>query len=166
MEITGFKVDTGQIECRPCDKCCFRDCEQECLDRVPCKFGWYYKKTDKVKMFNFANENAVDLLLMKVPPLTQIEFRPTTKTWVGIRSHARFAESKSYTLVRVACLRDMEKSVVEANRTSERMKANNLYSYTFRNVIIGVSDKARSEADSGKERERLFRHHHRKRVTR
>ena len=85
--ITGFKVDTGQSDAVLCDKCCFRDCEQECLDRVPCKFGWYYKKTDKVKLFNFANENAVDLLLMKVPPLTQIEFRPTTKTWVGIRSH-------------------------------------------------------------------------------
>ena len=143
--ITGFKVDTGQIDQVLCDKCCFRDCEQECLDRVPCKFGWYYKKTDKVKMFNFANENAVDLLLMKVPPLTQIEFRPTTNTWVGIRSHAKFAESKSYTLVRVACLRDMEKSVVEAIKTSERIKANNVYSYTFRNIVIGV-DHTKREA--------------------
>lgn len=143
--ITGFKVDTGQVDAVLCDKCCFRDCEVECLDCVPCKFGWYYKETNKVKLFNFANENAVDLLLMKVPPLTQIEFRTTTKTWVGIRSHEKFAEAKSYTLARVACLRDVEKSAVEAIKTSERMKAKGLYSYTFRGVTVGI-ERTKREA--------------------
>jgi hypothetical protein len=37
----------------------------------------------------------------------------------------------------------MEKSVVEAIKTSERIKANNVYSYTFRNVIVGVANTKR-----------------------
>ena len=141
--ITGFKIDTGEKDAVLCDKCCFQDCEVECMEKVPCKFGWYYKETKTKLLFHGANENAVDLLLMLQPPITQIEHRKTTDTYVGIRGHVPIIELKSYLFVRIACLKDMKKQAINAIMSSDRKKQKGVYVYTFRGVTVGIAHTKR-----------------------
>jgi len=136
--ITGFKVDTGDNNEVLCDKCCFNNAPTDCMNHVPCKFGWYYKETKTRYPFNGANENAVDLLLMKEAPATQIEHKKTTNTWVGLYGNDRIVESKSYLSARIACLKDMKRHAIDAIMSSERKKQKGVYVYPFRGVTVGI----------------------------
>ena len=141
--ISGFKIGTGDKDSVLCDRCCFQGCEVECMEKVPCKFGWYYKGTKTKPLFHGANENAVDLLLMKDNPRTQIEHRKTTDTYVGIRGHVPIIELKSYLFVRRECLKDMKKQAINAILSSERKKQKGVYVYTFRGVTVGIAHTKR-----------------------
>ncbi len=143
--ITGFKVDTSEKDSVLCDKCCFQDCEVECMEKVPCRFGWYYKESKTKPLFHGANENAVDLLLMKNAPLTQIEHRKTTNTYVGIRGHEPIIESKSYLFTRIVCLKDMKHQALDAILSNDKKKKNGVYVYTFRGVTVGI-ERTKREA--------------------
>ena len=135
--ITGKKVDTLESKECYCEKCCFNDCEEDCMDHVPCQLGWYYEEVKREKPT--LSSTPVTKLISKGCPKLNVKYQKKPDIWIATRGNRVLCKVKTEKEARKACLIALRDETIENIKTSKNKKQNKSYVFDHRDCYISSS---------------------------